>query len=164
MRITVKTERNVAILAISVTVLAIAVLIQTYRITSLSKEVEAIKETQAKITKASYPVDESLINAVIIVESAGNPMAFNQSSKSVGLMQLSPLIYGKFCNLTTAQAFDPELNKQCGAKFLAHLITKRKSLNSALYHYNNGYVGKNTTYVGKVTKHLTNIQLASYSK
>lgn len=163
MRITVKTERNVAILALSVIVLAISILILTFRLTNLSREVETIKETQVKISKQSYPIDAPLLNAIIIVESNGDVRAYNKSSGAVGLMQLTPVIYKGFCNLTKEQAFEPELNKQCGAKFLAHLITKRKTLDSALFHYNNGYSGNNQKYVGKVRKHLTNIQLASYT-
>lgn len=98
-------------------------------------------------------VDPKLIDAMIFTESSGNPNVYNKGA--VGLMQLRPIIYNKFCGLTKTEAFNPEKNKECGTKFVAHLIKKYKGdTTKALLHYNNGYKIRHKEYANKVYKNM----------
>lgn len=165
MRITLRLERNVNVIALAVVALAVIVVWQANRLSKLETEVKIIKATQTKSATYVYPIDQNLLNAVILVESGGNPNAYNKSSGAVGLMQITPIIYKKICGLTKQEAFHPVTNMKCGSFFLAQLLKKyNNNVDKSLHFYNNGYKGTNTRYVGKVRKHLTNIQLASYTK
>lgn len=152
MRITVETERNVKILALTLILLGATTLYQGYKLSKLSVEVEMIKANQVKVSTSQYPVDESLIRAIIAVESNGDANAYNKSSGATGKMQLRKIIYADFCNLTQKEAFDANKNVQCGAKFLAYLIKLYKNdTNKAILHYNSGYKKSNKKYLQKVT-------------
>ena len=98
-------------------------------------------------------VNPRLIDAIIEQESNGKANAYNKGA--IGMMQLRPIIYNKFCGLTKEQAFDAELNVKCGTKFMAYLLEKYKGdTKRALLHYNNGYKIRNKQYADNVLKRM----------
>ena len=87
----------------------------------------------------------SLIAALIVQESGGDPTAYS-SSGAVGLMQVMPrdglaadfmCVNGPcFANRpTTAELEDPAFNIQYGSQYLAGLVEKFGSYREALYKY-----------------------------
>lgn len=148
-RITVQ-NRYLAFTALIVT------LFNTGMIIGLQFKVDAIKDSTVEVTKAAETeikplVDPSLIDAMISIESSGDPNAYNIRTGAVGLLQLKPIIYGKLCGLTKEQAFEPERNVACGSLFFAELLKKYKgNAEAALLHYNNGWRISNYEYSKKV--------------
>jgi soluble lytic murein transglycosylase-like protein len=129
-----------------------------------SQAPEAAAETQAECSlSANYPVEirqwcseieaaardvglpASLIAAVIVQESGGDPTAYS-SSGAVGLMQVMPrdgLAADFMCangpcfasRPTTAELEDPAFNIQYGSQYLSGLVEKFGSYREALYKY-----------------------------
>lgn len=92
-----------------------------------------------------YDIPATLVAAVMLQESGGNPNAYSKSG-AVGLMQVMPSdgIAAKFqcvngpCFASRpdmAELFDPEFNIQYGVRFLAGLITREGDLREALKAY-----------------------------
>ncbi len=80
-------------------------------------------------------VDPVLIQAVIEVESGGNPRAVSRSG-AIGLMQIMPST-GRYLGYTRADLFDPEKNIEAGTKYLLEMGVK-EDLGLALRRYNCG--------------------------
>ena len=97
----------------------------------------AVEDYSAIVKKASekYGVSESLINAVIRVESDGNPNDVS-SAGAIGLMQLMP---GTAKELGVSNPYDPEQNIMGGTKYLSQMIDRYDGdVESALAAYNAG--------------------------
>jgi soluble lytic murein transglycosylase-like protein len=84
-----------------------------------------------------YGVDPKLIMAQMKQESGGNPQAVS-SAGAIGLMQIMPETARVECGLTREQLFNPELNIQCGVKYLRKLYDQFKDWRLALAAYNAG--------------------------
>lgn len=108
-------------------------------------------------------VPPNITRAVILVESSGNPEAYNADEGAVGLMQLRPVIYKKLCGMTKEEAFDPRRNVACGTLFLRHLLNRYGgNLEKALLFYNSGYNEDNPEYYQRVISHLTKVPEVVY--
>ena len=84
---------------------------------------------------SKYDVDPALIQAVIDIESAGNPNAVSNKGAQ-GLMQLMPDT-AKFLEVT--DSLDPEQNVNGGTKYLSQLLKKYNGdVEKALWAYNAG--------------------------
>ena len=82
-----------------------------------------------------YSLPESLLEAVITVESASNPLAVS-SAGAMGLMQLMPGTAERF---GVRDSFSPNENITGGSKYLSHLMTLFDGdLNLVLAAYNAG--------------------------
>jgi soluble lytic murein transglycosylase-like protein len=130
---------------------------------SLSKKfTAAIRQWCSLITRyaAQYQVNPSLIAAVMLQESGGNPKAYSKSG-AVGLMQVMPRdgLAAQFqCNgrpcfssrPTMTELFDPEYNISYGVRMLAGLIQRTGNPRDALKSYGPMDVGY--YYADKVLK------------
>ena len=82
-----------------------------------------------------FNVDFSLIKAVIVVESAGNPRAVSPTG-ATGLMQVMP---ENFSRLGISDPFAPDQNIMGGTQYLSRLIQRfNGNLEFALAAYNAG--------------------------
>lgn len=126
-------------------------------ITLQNKKIKGCGAISCNLTKKPHKMlSRALVEAVIAVESSGNPKAYNKHSGAVGLMQLTEIVYKKICGLTKAQAFEPKRNVACGTLFLNHLLYRFNSIEKALVFYNNGHTVKNKKYYKKVIEALSN--------
>lgn len=100
------------------------------RTRSLTRYAELIRAAAER-----HAVDERLVEAVITVESAGNPRAVSRKGAQ-GLMQLMP---HRSALLGVRNAFDPRQNVDGGVRHLRELIDRfRGDLTLALAAYNAG--------------------------
>jgi len=98
---------------------------------------EKIAAYQSVISAASQAndVDESVIKAVIDVESGGNPYAKNSNSSASGLMQLTTAAAK---DAGVSNVFDGSDNIQGGTKYLASMIEKTGSVENGVAAYYTG--------------------------
>ena len=83
----------------------------------------------------SQGVPRSLVRAVLMAESAGNPNAIS-SAGAEGLMQLMP---GTAAGCGITDAFDPQQNVQCGTSYLHGLLARyHNDVTKAVAAYNAG--------------------------
>ena len=94
-------------------------------------------------------LDPSLVAAVVVVESRGNPTAIS-NSKSVGLMQIHVPTWASEVDFTEKNPFDPEVNIDLGTTILAGYIGRSKDLESALFAYVGAEDPGTSQYVSKV--------------
>jgi soluble lytic murein transglycosylase-like protein len=98
---------------------------------------------------------DKLLDAMAIVESGGNPKAYNKSTGASGTLQLTQIVYKNICNMDQEAAFDPDKNRACAKIYLLHLLNKYKgNISAAVRHYNQGYMKVETNYVSKVHNEL----------
>ena len=91
---------------------------------------ELIKEASAR-----YGLPQALIRAVIMTESAFDPLAVSGAGAQ-GLMQLMPALSNE---LGVKNAFDPRQNIMAGAQYLSTLLEAQKgNVKLALASYNAG--------------------------
>jgi len=86
-----------------------------------------------------HNVDPTVTNAVIAVESGGNPLSISRDKQDFGLLQIRK----KFHKLTTAQLLQPCTNIELGVKILAAAKKRCKHRVDNLYLvcYNAGVAG-----------------------
>lgn len=90
---------------------------------------------EIETTAARYGVDRRLVEAVVQVESGGNPRAVSPKGAQ-GLMQLMPM---RAAALGVADAFDPRANLDGGVRHLRDLLQRYAgNLHFALAAYNAG--------------------------
>jgi len=123
---------------------------------SMSERVDdAIRASASK-----HGVDESLVRAIIQVESANNPYAISRKG-AIGLMQLMPkTAHG----MNVVNPFDPEQNVDAGVKHFKGLLDSNNgnlALSLAAYNAGQGAVDRNggvppyaetKAYVNRITK------------
>ena len=113
-----------------------------------------------RVAAAKHGVDESLVRAIIQVESANNPYAISRKG-AIGLMQLMPkTAHG----LNVVNPFDPEQNVDAGVKHFKGLLDNNNgnlALSLAAYNAGQGAVDRNggvppyaetKAYVNRITK------------
>ena len=79
-------------------------------------------------------VDPALVEAIVAVESAFNPMAVSVKG-AMGLMQLMPQTASRY---GVADPFDPKQNVRGGTRHLRDLLLRFENLIHALAAYNAG--------------------------
>lgn len=98
---------------------------------------EDIRECAAEIG-----VDPLVIAAMILIESSGNPNAYNARSKAIGLLQIIPVEGGIAGRPTIAELRSPLVNIQTGCSILReYLDLEDGNLEGALRRYS-GYRDK----------------------
>ena len=104
--------------------------LESYRLPPRPTYDELIKEAAAR-----YGLPPALIRAVIMTESAFDPLAVS-SAGAQGLMQLMPALADE---LGVSDAFDPRENIMAGAQYLSSLLgAQNGNLALALASYNAG--------------------------
>jgi soluble lytic murein transglycosylase-like protein len=93
---------------------------QMVRPLSLSDTNVAQYNNEISSAASKYGIDPKLIEAVMEVESGGNPRAVSRSG-AMGLMQLMP---SNVAEAGVTDAFDPTQNIDAGAKQLSDLLTR----------------------------------------
>ncbi len=102
-----------------------------------------------------YQVDERLIQAIIQVESSGNPSALNRNtngSQDIGLMQINSSwlpVLGRY-GIQQHHLYDPCTNVHVGAWVLAGNIARYGATWMAVGAYNARSHVKRKAYVAKV--------------
>jgi soluble lytic murein transglycosylase-like protein len=94
-------------------------------------------EIQSLVNAASArnDVSPSLLNAIVMAESAGDPSAISTAGAQ-GLMQLMP---GTAAGCGISNAFDPEQNVDCGSRYLHELLERyNNNIELAVAAYNAG--------------------------
>ncbi len=94
---------------------------------------ESYREIARRYSR-QYGVDESLVLAVIQVESAFNANAVSPKGAQ-GLMQIMP---GTQKHLNLDDPFDPEANIEAGVRYLRDMVDRFGSVELALAAYNAG--------------------------
>jgi len=108
---------------------------------------KTIAQSIVKVSKDEN-VSPALIVGIMEIESQFNPMARNEKSKAIGLMQIMPSWTQKL-NLTSVyDLYDIDINIQSGVKILKIHISEdgKGDISKGLYFY----VGKDSTYAGRV--------------
>jgi len=82
-------------------------------------------------------LDPTLVAAIILIESSGNPNAVNPVSGAVGLMQIMPHETGSpFLDRPSVdKLLKSETNISTGCEILADLFARKKTTYNVLYHY-----------------------------
>ncbi len=84
-----------------------------------------------------YGIDHHLFRALIQHESTWRPHVVS-SRGAVGLAQIMPNTAKAECGLNRKDLLDPELNLNCGARYLAKQIERFGSVKQALCAFNAG--------------------------
>lgn len=85
-------------------------------------------------------VNPNLIDAIIKVESNGNPLAVSKKM-ACGLMQLMPATFDEWaniCHIEEADIFNPEHNRRVGERYFHWLLGTFPETELALAAYNYG--------------------------
>ena len=87
----------------------------------------------------SCEIDIKIIQALIEVESGGNPKARNKRTGASGILQVMPST-AKAMGYSPKDMFDPKLGKEAGIKYLCHLKNDvcNGGIECALQAYNCG--------------------------
>lgn len=128
------------------------------KIASLETQLEnGLKGITCDVSKQTSALSPEITNAIISIESGGDPKAFNKSEGAIGLMQLRPVVYKKLCGLTYEEAFEPMKNVACGSLYMKSLIERFDgNLEQALVYYNSGNAMIDTGYANKVQEKIIN--------
>jgi len=103
---------------------------EEFRLPKKSRYDDLIKEAAER-----YGLPPALIRAVIMTESAFDPLAVS-SAGAQGLMQLMPALSNE---MGVSDAFDPRENIMAGAQYLSSLLEAQKgNIKLALASYNAG--------------------------
>jgi soluble lytic murein transglycosylase-like protein len=90
-----------------------------------------------------YAVSPQLVEAIIQVESGGNPRAYNKRSGAIGLGQFIPSTY-RSLGYTKQQMLNPDINRKAMYRYLGMLKVECRSNQSCMVRsYFAGYKGKN---------------------
>jgi len=81
-------------------------------------------------------INPALVEAVIKLESRGNPRAVSRSG-CIGLMQIKPST-GRLMGYSRAELFDPEKNVAAGTRYLEMMMNETGHIEAALAAYNCG--------------------------
>ena len=105
----------------------------THRDLSRGRSTESIRKMIFN-SASNQGVDPALVEAIVAVESAFNPMAVSVKG-AMGLMQLMPQTASRY---GVADPFDPKQNVSGGVRYLRDLLLRFENLLHALAAYNAG--------------------------
>ncbi len=105
----------------------------THRDLSRGRSTESIRKVIFN-SASNQGVDPALVEAIVAVESAFNPMAVSVKG-AMGLMQLMPPTASRY---GVADPFDPKQNVSGGVRYLRDLLLRFENLLHALAAYNAG--------------------------
>jgi len=105
----------------------------THRNLSQGRSTESIRKMIFN-SASNQGVDPALVEAIVAVESAFNPMAVSVKG-AMGLMQLMPQTASRY---GVADPFDPKQNVSGGVRYLRDLLLRFENLLHAVAAYNAG--------------------------
>ncbi len=99
-------------------------------IKAVEEVVEAEPVVRIEPEKVKPNLDKIDYDAIIQIESAGNPRAYNKNSGARGLMQITPIVLKEWNNLhpnekcSLNDLYNPEINKKIGIWYLENRIKR----------------------------------------
>ncbi len=103
----------------------------------IAPEVKAV-QPWLREAAAAYGVDAELLKAIIAVESGYQPAAVSPRG-ALGLMQITPQTATRYATAAeAARLIEPRINIHTGARMLADLIRRFRSIDVALAAWNAG--------------------------
>ena len=108
----------------------------------------AVIEQEVSRVAKKYRLSESLLEALVEVESSFRPTALSKKGAR-GLTQVMPF-NAKRCGLDADELWDASLNLTCGATILKQEIKRVGSIEKALRVYNCGKTSCGKGYANKV--------------
>lgn len=143
---------------------SVSILFTVLLVLGCTNTINAQKQYQSNNT-----INPKIIEAVIQVESGGNPKAINCKSGALGLMQIMPKT-GRSLGFTKEQLLNPKTNREAGTKYLSKLMSEycSNNIHCALRSYYCGPGNRNKKacyrYADKVLREAKSSTSIKYKK
>ena len=106
------------------------------------------------IESEAVHVPVELVNALILTESSGNPLATSKADCR-GLMQVSEEVWNIFMKGKSWHlAYNPEENVRCGIRYLGDIYKMYVSWEKVLRHYHSGDPNSNRAVTDRYVKEV----------
>lgn len=110
-------------------------------------------------------LDPQLVEALIQVESGGNPLAIGDEGRAIGLGQIHPKWHrDRMARLGVTDLFEPRQNIKVIVDILEELLNKYGNIEAALTAYNAGHDTGDRAYANKIYQEIENLKFVGERK